>query len=134
MVFMRACSLLSSIMKLCDMEDYFLDPSTSSASFIANKIAKILEDRFIKFSAKKVWSGIRNANGQSGGNKLRLYRHFKKSFKLESCLTNLKSHLHRKAFHQFRISAHSLMCEIGRLCNIPYEQWLCRLCARVCVR
>ena len=37
------------IMKLCDMEDYFLDPSKSSASFIANKITKILEDRFIKF-------------------------------------------------------------------------------------
>ena len=124
------------------MEDYFLDPSTSSASFIANKIAKILEGRFIKICAKKLWSGlrkelwsgIRNTNAQSGGNKLRLYRHFKKSFKLESYLTNLKSHLHRKAFYQFRISAHSLMCEIGRHCNIPYEQRLCHLCARVCVR
>ena len=40
-------------MKLCDMEDYFLDSSTSSASFIANKITKILEDRFIKFCAKQ---------------------------------------------------------------------------------
>ena len=40
-------------MKLRDMEDYFLGPSTSSASFIANKIVKILEDRFIKFCAKK---------------------------------------------------------------------------------
>ena len=50
--FLRACGLLSSIMKLCDMEDYFPDPSTSSASFIANKIAKILEDRFIKICAK----------------------------------------------------------------------------------
>ena len=40
-------------MKLCDMEDYFLDLSTSSASFIADKIAKILEDRFIKFCAKQ---------------------------------------------------------------------------------
>ena len=40
-------------MKLRDMEDYFLDPSTSSASFIANKIVKILKDRFIKFLRKK---------------------------------------------------------------------------------
>ena len=40
-------------MKLRDMGDYFLGPSTSSASFIANKIVKILEDRFIKFCAKK---------------------------------------------------------------------------------
>ena len=61
------------IMKLCDTEDYFLDPSKSSASFIANKITKILEDRFIKFWCKTVWSGIRNINAQSGGNKLRLY-------------------------------------------------------------
>ena len=64
-------------MKLRDMEDYFLGPSTSSASFIADKIVKILEDRFIKFCAKKVWSGICNTNAQSGGNKLRLYIHLK---------------------------------------------------------
>ena len=52
----------------------------------------------------------------------------KKSFKLKSYLTNIKNHLHRKAFCQFRISASSLMCEIGRYCNIPYEQRLCGLC------
>ena len=40
-------------MKLRDTEDYFLGPSTSSASFIANKTVKILEDRFIKFCVKK---------------------------------------------------------------------------------
>ena len=50
------------IMKLCDMEDYFLDPSKSSASFIANEITKTLEDKFIKFWHKTVWSGIRNSN------------------------------------------------------------------------
>ena len=75
-----------------------------------------------------VWSGIRNTNVQSGGNKLRQYSHFKKLFKLESYLTNIKNHLHRKAFCQFRISVHSLMFEIGRYCNIPDEQRLCRLC------
>ena len=40
-------------MKLRDMEDYFLGPSTSIASFIADKIVKILEDTFIKFCTKK---------------------------------------------------------------------------------
>ena len=83
-------------MKLCDMEDYFLDPSKSSTSFI-------LGDRFIKFWLRTVWSGICNTNAQSGGNKLRLYRHFKKSFKLESYLTNIKNYLQRKAFCQFGI-------------------------------
>ena len=39
-------------MKLCDKENYFLDPSTSSTSFIANKITKVLEDRFIDICAK----------------------------------------------------------------------------------
>ena len=121
-------------MKLCDMEDYFLDPSTSSASFIANKIAKILEDRFIKICAKNYGQVFATLMLKVVVINLRLYRHFKKSFKLESYLTNLKSHLHRKAFYQFKISAHSLMCEIGRHCNIPYEQRLCRLCARVCAR
>ena len=65
------------IMKLCDMEDYFLDPSKSSASLIANKITKILEDRFIKFWRSTVWSGIRNTNTRSDGDKLRLHRHVK---------------------------------------------------------
>ena len=115
-------------MKLCDMENYFPDPSKSSASFTANKITKILKYRFIKFWRRTVCSSIRNTNAQGGGNKLRLYRHFKKSFKLEGYLTNIKNHLHRKAFCQFRIRAHSLMCEIGRYCNIPYEQRLCCLC------
>ena len=105
-------------MKLGDMEDYFLDPSKSSASFIANKITKILEDRFIKFWCRTVWSGICNTNAQSGGNKLRLYRHFKKLFKLGGYLTNIKNDLHRKALCQFRISAHSLMREVGRYCKI----------------
>ena len=115
-------------MKLCDMEDYFLDPCKSSARHSLLIKSLILEDRLIKFWRKTVWSGIRNTNSQSGGNKLRLYRHFKKSFKLEGYLTNIKNHLHRKAFCQFRINAHSLMCETGRYCNIPYEQRLCRLC------
>ena len=73
-------------------------------------------------------SCLKNDCTQNGGNKLRLYGHFKKSFKLEGYLTNIKNHLHRKAFCQFRIRAHSLMCEIERCCNIPYEQRLCRLC------
>ena len=87
-----------------------------------------MEYRFIKFWRRTVWSGIRNTNAQYGGNKLRLYRYFKKSFKLESYLTNIKNHLHRKTSCQFRTSAHSLMCEIGRYCNILYEQRICCLC------
>ena len=78
------------------MEDDFLDPPKSSASFIVNKITKILEHRFIKFWRRTVWSGIRNTNAQSGGNKLRLYRHFKKSFKVENYLTNIKATLTEK--------------------------------------
>ena len=50
--------------KLCDMDDNFLDPSKSSASFVVNKITKILEDRFNKFWRRTVWSGIRNTNGE----------------------------------------------------------------------
>ena len=78
-------------MKLCDMEDYFLDPSKSSKLFIANKTTKILEDRFIKFWRRAVWSSIRYTSAQSGGKKLRLYRHFKKLFKLEGYLTVIKT-------------------------------------------
>ena len=55
-------SFVYDIMKWCDMEDYFPDLSKSSASFIANKITKILKDRFMKFWRRTVWSGIRNTN------------------------------------------------------------------------
>ena len=47
-------TLVYDTMKLCDMEDYFLDSSKSSALFIVNKITKILEDRFIKFWRRTV--------------------------------------------------------------------------------
>ena len=50
-----------------------------------------------------------------------------KIVKFEGYLTNIKNHLPANAFCQFRISAHSLMCEVGRYCNIPYEQRLCPL-------
>ena len=60
------------IMELSDMEDYFLEHFKSSAAFITDKITKILEDWFIKFWRRTVWSDICNTNAQSGGNKLRL--------------------------------------------------------------
>ena len=40
-------------MKLCDMEDYFLDPSESSASFIVNEITKILEIGSLNFGVEQ---------------------------------------------------------------------------------
>ena len=39
--------------KLCDMEDYFLDPSKSSASFIVNKITKIWNIGSLNFGAEQ---------------------------------------------------------------------------------
>ena len=123
-------TFVSDTMKLCDMEDCFLDPSKSSASCIINKITKILEDRFIKFWRRTAWSGIRNTNAQSGGNKLRLYRHFKKSFKLESYLTNIKNHVPSlKSFLSIQDKCQSLICEIGRYCSTPMNNGFV-----VCVR
>ena len=66
-------------------------------------------------------SVVRNTNAQSGGNKLRLCGHFNKSFKLHRYLTSKTTFIEKLSV------AHSLMCEIGRYCNIPYKQRLCRL-------
>ena len=91
------------------MEDYFFNLSKSNESFIDNKITKTLEERLVRFWCKIVWSGNVKTSTKNVGNKLKIYRYFKKSSKFEDYLINIKDQLHRKAFCQCRISSHSLV-------------------------
>ena len=88
-------------MKLCDMEDYFLDLHHS----LLIKSLRFSKIGSLKFDAEQYGQVFATLMLKVVVINSRLYRHFKKSFKLESYLTNVKNHLHRKAFCQFRISA-----------------------------
>ena len=92
------------------------------------KLTAKLQERFAKFWRRSIWSS-NSVNNNHNGNKLRIYRHFKKSFVIESYLTSVKNPSHRKAICQLRTSSHSLMCEVGRFINIPYDQRTCLFCS-----
>ena len=60
--------------------------------------------------------------------KLSFYHTFKKEFKLEHYLTNIKNPSQRRIFTQFRLSNHKLQIEYGRYQNIPRNERLCKNC------
>ena len=88
---------------------------------LTKKLKTKLQEHFVKFWHRSIWSS-NYVNNNPNGNKLRIYRHFKKSFVIESYLTSVKNPSHRKAICQLRTSSHSLMCEVGRFTKIPYDQ------------
>ena len=53
-------------------------------------------------------------NLESNTGKLRIYKTFKKEFKLETYLLLIENYKHRKELTKLRISAHSLQIEKGR--------------------
>ena len=65
---------------------------------------------------------------QDDSKKLRLYKTFKKEFKMESyllCVDNVK---HRYSLSRFRMSSHNLGIETGRHCKKPVSQRTCLYC------
>ena len=70
-------------------------------------------------------------NPQSSTGKLRIYKTFKKEFKLETYLLLFKNYKHRKKLTKLRISAHSLQIEKGiyhKPQKIPIEERFCLDC------
>ena len=72
-------------------------------------------------------------NGQSDktndkGNKLRTYKVFKTVFGEERYLNIIKKSEWRTCLTKFRLSAHDLLIETGRHCNIKAENRLCKHC------
>ena len=70
----------------------------------------------------------------NGGNKLRTYRLFKKTFQFESYLENINQRCYRVALTRFRVGAHALAVEVGRYHKpspLPLGQRLCVFCNMV---
>ena len=70
----------------------------------------------------------------NGGNKLRTYRLFKKTFQFESYLDNINQRCYRVALTRFRVGAHALAVEVGRYHKpspLPLGQRLCVFCNMV---
>lgn len=63
-----------------------------------------------------------------GGNKLRTYRTFKKSFYTEFYVSGFLSHAQRSALAQFRCGIAPLRIETGRYEGIPLENRTCFNC------
>ena len=98
-----------------------------SAGDLIKKLSRTLQERFISFWRKSIWSN-KLACEPNHGNKLRTYRYYKKSFTNETYLNCVKNTNHRKALCQLRTSSHTLMCEVGRYHKLPYEQRICLFC------
>jgi hypothetical protein len=71
-----------------------------------------LENRFMNYWYAKVNTEFSTRKGQ--GNKLRTYKLFKREFKFETYLSDIKNKTLRKKLTQFRISAHTLKIETDR--------------------
>lgn len=63
-----------------------------------------------------------------GGNKLRTYKLFKNSFKIESYLKIIGCPKTRSVLTRFRISNHNLSIETGRHKNTPINARICLQC------
>ena len=118
---------VNQILNSLNIEKCFSGNTVSNINDLTKKLTIKLQERFVKFWRRGIWSS-NSVNNNPNGNKLRIYCHFKKSFVIESYLTFVKNPSHRKAFCQLRTSSHSLMCEVGRFTKLPYDQRTCLFC------
>ena len=118
---------VNQILNSLNIEKCFSGNTVSNINDLTNKLTTKLQERFVKFWRRNIWSS-NSVNNNSNGNKLRIYCHFKKSFVIESYLTFVKNPSNRKALCQLRTSSHSLMCEVGRFTKLPYAQRTCLFC------
>ena len=118
---------VNQILNSLNIEKCFSGNTVLNINDLTKKLTTKLQERFVKFWRRSIWSS-NSVNYNPNGNKLRIYRHFKKSFLIESYLTFVKNLSHRKAFCQLRTSSHSLMCEVGRFTKLPYDQRTCLFC------
>ena len=119
---------VNQILNSLNIEKCFSRSIVLNINDLTQKLTTKLQERFVKFWRRSIWSS-NSVNDNHNGNKLRIYRHFKKSFVIESYLTSVKNPSHRKAICQLRTSSHSLMCEVGRFTKIPYNQRTCLFCS-----
>ena len=119
---------VNQIMKISNVEKCVNEGICGdSAGDLIKKLSRTLQECFISFWRKSIWSN-KLACEPNHGNKLRTYRYFRKFFTNETYLNCVKNTNHWKALCQLRTSSHTLMCEVGRYHKLPYEQRMCLFC------
>jgi hypothetical protein len=91
----------------------WISTTTKNTKFI---VKRQLEIRFKNFWYAKVNTKFSTQKGV-GGNKLRTYKMYKREFKFENYLTDIKNATTQKKLTQFRISTHTLKIETNRFDN-----------------
>jgi hypothetical protein len=108
-------------------------PLTTLQNLSMTQLIKLLKHK-INNTIEREWQASllteSTKNNKTGGNKLRLYRQFKTTFKYEPYLQIIKNKSYRRELCKLRTSSHSLQIERGRYKNIEENQRFCTLCAQ----
>ena len=91
---------------------------------MVQKVKILLKNTFVAKWNHDLFDNERKGNF---GNKLRSYRLFKNSFRMESYLVEIKSQKLKKSLTKLRVGSHNLQIEKGRH-SIPYKE----PCERIC--
>ena len=119
-------SWLQSIVKILEKSTVGI-PDLHNANCgkeIINTIKRDMSEEFIK-----QWkSELFNDRGNANGNKLRSYRLYKNTFKMEEYLLQVSYKPYRSTLAKLRLSAHKLQIEIGRYVKNEKVEPQNRLC------
>ena len=107
------------------MESYFNNPDLVTTQRFSVMCAKKLSNLCIRQWYHEV-TGVSMCQGNTS--KLRFYKLFKTSFKMEPYLSSISNFHLRKCISKFRCSDHSLEIEVGRHKKLKVEERVCKLC------
>lgn len=93
--------------------------------YIINELRKHLNLKDKQNWLDKLWD---DSGNEINGNKLRLYREFKKDIFTETYVTSPMSFAHKKHLAMLRCGSLPLEIELGRRTNVPLEERICKLC------
>ena len=124
-----------NLVKMSCMDDFILSCDSSWSSITTRICNEFGGSSTLKTNLEQTYStkwSLYIDSCQSDG-KLKMYSHFKKSFKLENYLLQFPPHF-RRNYSKLRISAHNLAIETGRYTKptaTPIEKRLCFHCKEV---
>jgi hypothetical protein len=127
-------SWLPSLVKIlgnCNIGIPDLQSTINSGKEVTNIIKRNMSEDFIKQWKSELFNDIGSANG----NKLRSYRLYKNTFKVEEYLLRVSHKPYRSTLAKLRLSAHKLQIEIGRYLKndkVEPQNRLCKYCDLNC--
>ena len=98
--------------------------------FSSQCMFRVLSEKMMNKFSEEWRVAINNSNSQSGtgGNKLRTYKLFKRTFGMEQYCKIIMSPLHRSALVKFRCGVAPLRLETGRYEGLSVSDRICPFC------